>query len=106
MADWRAEVIPEKKEEYSIYYAYAEVFFDRGCDRWVAIGSDDRSDVWLNDVPIWGSSNKLKAWTLAEDFRRVHFKKGRNRILARVENGHWNCGWSLCISVEDAKTGL
>ena len=106
MADWRAEVIPEKKEEYSIYYAYAEVFFDRDCDRWVAIGSDDRSDVWLNDVPIWGSSNKLKAWTLAEDFRRVHFKKGRNRILARVENGHWNCGWSLCISVEDAKTGL
>lgn len=106
MADWRAEIIPEKKEEYSIYYAYAEVFFDRDCDRWVAIGSDDRSDVWLNDIPIWGSSNKLKAWTLAEDFRRVHFKKGRNRILARVENGHWNCGWSVCISVEDAKTGL
>ena len=106
MADWRAEIIPEKKEEYSIYYAYAEVFFDEDCDRWVAIGSDDRSDIWLNDVPIWGSSNKLKAWTLAEDFRRVHFRKGRNRILARIENGHWNCGWSMCISLEDGKVGL
>lgn len=101
-----AEVIPANKEEYSIFYAYAEVFMDADCDRWVAIGSDDRSDVWLNDVPIWGSSNKLKAWTLAEDFRRVHFKKGRNRILARVENGHWNFGWSVCISVEDARESL
>ena len=101
-----AEVVPQNKEEYAIFYAYTEVFMDRDCDRWVAIGSDDRSDVWLNDVPIWGSSNKLKAWTLAEDFRRVHFKKGRNRLLARVENGHWNFGWSVCVSVEDAKTGL
>ena len=38
---------------------------------------------------------------LAEDFRRVHFRKGRNEILARVENGHWNFGWSLCISTRD-----
>ena len=98
-----AEVIPEKREEYAIYYAYAEVFFDQPCDRWIAIGSDDRSDMWINDTPVWGSSNKLKAWRLAEDYRRVHFKKGRNRVLIRVENGHWNCGWSLCISVEDAK---
>ena len=101
-----AEVVPKNKEEYAIFYAYTEVFMDRDCDRWVAIGSDDRSDVWLNDVPIWGSSNKLKAWTLAEDYRRVHFKKGRNRLLARVENGHWNFGWSVCISVEDAKSAL
>lgn len=103
MADWHAEVVPEKSEEYAIFYAYAEVFFDAACDRWIAIGSDDRSDVWINDVPVWGSSNRLKAWTLAEDFRRVHFKKGRNRILARIENGHWNFGWSLCISTGDEK---
>ncbi len=103
MADWRAEVVPDGAEEYAIYYAYAEVDMDRECDRWVAIGSDDRSDVWLNDIPIWGSSNRLKQWSLAEDFRRVHFRKGRNRILVRIENGHWNLGWSLCISTGDAK---
>jgi hypothetical protein len=96
-----SEVIPTKSEEYAIYYAYAEVFVDRACDRWVAIGSDDRSDVWVNDIPVWGSSNKLKAWTLAEDFRRVHFNRGRNRILVRIENGHWNVGWSVCIAVDD-----
>ena len=96
-----AEVIPRNREEYAIFYAYAEVVMDAECDRWIAIGSDDRSDVWINDIPVWGSSNKLKPWRLAEDFRRVHFRKGRNTILARIENGHWNFGWSLCISTED-----
>jgi hypothetical protein len=96
-----AEVIPRNREEYAIFYAYAEVIMDAECDRWIAIGSDDRSDVWINDIPVWGSSNKLKAWRLAEDFRRVHFRKGRNTILARIENGHWNFGWSLCISTAD-----
>ena len=27
--------------------------------------------------------------------------KGRNRILARVENGWHLIGWSVCISLED-----
>lgn len=98
-----AEVVPQNKEEYSIFYAYAEVFMDEECDRWISVGSDDRSDVWINDMPVWASSNKLKEWRLDEDYRRVHFKKGRNRILVRVENGHWNLGWSLCISTGSGK---
>lgn len=101
-----AMVKPDKNEEYAIYYAYAEVFFDKECDRWVAIGSDDRSDVWVNDFHVWGSSNKLKGWRLNEDYRRIHFKKGRNRILLRCENGHWELGWSMCIALEDGKAEL
>ena len=101
-----AMVMPEKAEEYAIYYAYAEVFFDKDCDRWVAIGSDDRSDVWVNGFHVWGSSNKLKGWRLNEDYRRVHFKKGRNKILLRCENGHWNIGWSMCIALDDATDKL
>jgi len=101
-----AEVFPPDKQEYAIYYAYAEVFFDRECDRWVAIGSDDRSDVWVNDFHIWGSSNKLKCWSLNEDYRRVHFKQGRNRILLRCENGHLGVGWSMCIALEEGSTKL
>lgn len=101
-----AEVIPDKSEEYAIYYAYAEVFFDKECDRWVAIGSDDRSDVWINDFHVWGSSNKLKQWKLNEDYRRVHFQKGRNKILLRCENGHWNLGWSFLIATGDQQQSL
>lgn len=38
--------------------------------------------------------------------RRVHFQKGRNRILLRCENGHWNVGWSLCIATGDGLSEL
>ncbi len=100
-SDKRAELVPYTSEEYGIWYAYAEVFSDVECDRWIAVGSDDRSDIWLNDVKIWGSSDKLKAWRIDEGYRRVHLKKGRNRILARVENGWHLIGWSICISLEE-----
>jgi hypothetical protein len=71
------------------------------CDAWMAIGSDDRSDIWVNDFKIWTSSDVLKAWRIDEGFRRVHLRKGKNKILARVENGHWNFGWSICLVVDD-----
>lgn len=97
----RALVIPASSEEYGIWYAYSELFVDRECDLWLAVGSDDRSDVWLNDMHIWGSSNELKSWRINEGFRKVHFKKGRNRFLARVENGWHAISWSVCIALTD-----
>ena len=99
--DLKPEVVPFTAEEYGIWYAYAEVFSDVACDRWIAVGSDDRSDIWVNDVPVWGSSNKLKQWRVDEGYRRIRLNKGRNRILARVENGWHAFGWSVCISLED-----
>ncbi len=102
----RAEVLPSYSQEYAIWYAYTEVFVDRDCDLWVAIGSDDRSDVWLNDLPIWGSGNNLKEWKIDEGFRRVHFRKGRNTMLMRLENGHGPTGFSICICVNEDATSL
>ena len=104
--DTRAAAIPPNAEEYGIWYAYAEVFCDVACERWIAIGSDDRSDVWINDVPVWGSSNKLKSWRIDEGYRRIRLEQGRNRILARIENGWMNLCWSLCISLQDGELGL
>ena len=98
--DFKPEVVPSD-EPYGIWYAYAEVFSDIACDRWIAVGSDDRSDIWINDVPVWGSSNKLKQWRVDEGYRRIHLNKGRNRILVRVENGWMSLGWSVSISLED-----
>ena len=100
-ADLKPEVVPLNAAEYEIWYAYAEVFSDIACDRWIAVGSDDRSDIWINDVPVWGSSNKLKQWRVDEGYRRIHLNKGRNRILVRVENGWMSLGWSVSISLED-----
>ena len=100
-SDLKPEVVPLNAAEYEIWYAYAEVFSDIACDRWIAVGSDDRSDIWINDVPVWGSSNKLKQWRVDEGYRRIHLNKGRNRILVRVENGWMSLGWSVSISLED-----
>jgi len=100
-AESKSEVVPFTAEEYGIWYAYAEVFTDVACDRWIAVGSDDRSDIWLNGVPVWGSSNKLKQWRVDEGYRRVHLNKGRNKLLVRVENGWRALGWSVCISLDE-----
>lgn len=99
--DGRALVIPRTSEEYGIWYAYSELFVDQECDLWLAVGSDDRSDIWLNDMHIWGSSNELKSWSINEGFRKVHFQKGRNRFLVRVENGWHAISWSVSVALTD-----
>lgn len=104
-SDGKAEIVPYNAEDYGIWYAYAEVFADAACDRWIAVGSDDRSDIWVNDVPVWGSSNKLKQWRIDEGYRRIHLNKGRNRILARIENGWHALGWSVCIALDEGQLG-
>ncbi len=101
--DGKAEIVPDNAEEYGIWYAYAEVFSDVACDRWIAVGSDDRSDIWVNDAPVWGSSNKLKSWRIDEGYRRIHLNKGRNRILARIENGWHALGWSVSIALDEGE---
>ncbi len=97
----RALVVPSTSEQYGIWYAYAEVFVDQDCDVWMAVGSDDRSDLWINDLHVWGSSNELKTWRINEGFRKVHLNRGRNRFLARIENGWHAIGWSVCIALTD-----
>lgn len=93
------KVIPADAEEYGIWYAYTEVYMDRPCDLWVAIGSDDKGNVWLNDQPIWISNDQLKPWRIDEGFRKVHFQAGRNRILFRVENGWYAMAFSFGIRI-------
>ncbi len=96
-----ARVIPADPEEYAIYYAYTELWFDRPMDLWVAIGSDDRGEIWLNDLPIWISSDQLKGWRINEGFRKVSFQAGRNRILYRVENGWRGVEFSLGLRIAE-----
>lgn len=92
-------VTPADPAEYAIYYAYTEVWCDRPMDLWVAVGSDDKANVWLNGMPIWISGDQLKGWRVNEGFRKVTFQAGRNQFLYRVENGWLNIGFSLAIRV-------
>lgn len=85
--------------QYSIYYAYTEVWFEKECDLWVAVGSDDFSKVWIEDKLVWSSGKNLKAWQLNEGLRKVHFKQGVNRVLYRVENGNNITEFSMVVSL-------
>lgn len=93
-------VAPYSWESWKIYYFYTELVFAEETEAWLAIGSDDRSDLWINDLPVWYSANRHKGWYPAEGFRKVVFKKGRNKILLRLENGQASLGFSLYINLQ------
>ena len=90
-------VVPHDQEEYAIFYAFTEIYSDIERDVWVAVGSDDKANVWINDMPVWISGDQLKGWNPNEGYRKVRLQAGNNRVLYRVENGWNNMGFSLCI---------
>src|SRR5690606_28398403 len=90
---------PHHNEMYGIYYAYTELWFDEDVDLWIAVGSDDKANIWINDLPVWISGEKEKKWRINEGFRKVYFKKGVNRVLYRVENGWGGVYFSLAVQV-------
>jgi len=95
----RDRCVPHDDEEYAIYYAYTEIWFDEAMDLWVAIGSDDKANVWINNLPVWISGDELKPWRVNEGLRKVHFQKGLNKVLYRVENGWRSTAFSLGIQI-------
>jgi hypothetical protein len=91
---------PPQERSYSIYYAYTELWFDEERDLWMAAGSDDYSKIWINDLLVWSSGMQHKSWKPDEGYRKVHFKKGLNRILMRVENGQSVCAFSFMVHTQ------
>jgi len=85
-------------KEQAIYYAYTELWMDQEMDAWLALASDDFGKVWLNDMPVWKSGTVAKPWVVDEAFRKVHFQKGINRVLFRVENCYRDVAFSVVVS--------
>ena len=98
-------VRPAAAEEYAVYYAYTEIWFDAPRDLWIAVGGDDKATLWLNDDLIWISGDQLKGWRAGEALRKVHFKKGLNRVLFRIENGWKDVAFSLAIALREPSLG-
>lgn len=100
-------IMPPGMGDYEIYYGYTELWFDEPADLWVAIGSDDQSKVWINDLLIWKSGDAHKSWVANEGLRKVHFRKGINRVLYRLENGQNSGGFSFIVCLAaDKPAGL
>ncbi len=99
----RPRMTPADPVEYGIWYAYTEVYFEEAMDMLLATGSDDRGILYINEIPVWISATQQKGWDIDEAWRKVHFSKGINRILFRVENGHIAVGFSLTLMVPEVK---
>jgi hypothetical protein len=91
---------PPVERPYAIYYAYTTLWFDQPREMWIAVGSDDYSKLWINDLPVWASGPAQKVWRPDEGYRKVYFKQGLNRILYRVENGQNACMFSFMLNMQ------
>ncbi|MDB4680348.1 hypothetical protein OAE72_00190 [Akkermansiaceae bacterium] len=85
----------------STYYAHTEVWFEQARDMLIAVASDDAASLWLNEQIIWQDTGQ-SVWRLGEGYRRVHFKKGYNTLLVRIENGPTKCVWSVLLCPPEA----
>jgi len=101
-----AQTNPAQKGDssFAIYYAYAELWFDQEMDVWIAAGSDDFGKVWINGLPVWKSGSVAKSWVVDEAFRKVHFKKGVNRVLFRIENCYLVTAFSFSVCTRKTTT--
>ncbi len=94
-------VVPADDDEYCITYAYTELWYDEACDLLIAVGSDDNSRLWINGHLVWMSRRQLKGWQVDEGFRKVHFRKGVNKVLYRIENGWRSMAFSMLIEMRE-----
>lgn len=91
-------VIPPDFTDYAVYYAYTQVFSEQAQDVWLAIGSDDQSKLWVNDMLVWQSTDQERVWTLAQGYRKVHLRAGNNKFLFRLENGIERAAFSVALA--------
>ncbi len=86
----------------ALYFAYTEVFFEEATTLDVAIASDDAARIRVNGKVVF-EDNLLSKYEIGEQVRRVHFKKGINKILVRLVNGTGPCRFSLLLTPEIKK---
>jgi hypothetical protein len=91
------KVAPPNAEHFGVYYAFTEIYSDESRRVWIATGSDDRGNLWLNDRLIWISGALYRPWSPGMSYREIRLAKGINRLLYRVENAEGPVAFSLMI---------
>ncbi len=88
--------------ENVVCYARCSIIAPRNVEARVSLGSNDGARVWVNgeDVFAWSSvAQGGRAAAPHQDEFPVQLNKGRNRVLAKVEN--LGRSWQLYLSVHD-----
>tara|TARA_B100001971_G_scaffold212105_1_gene241329 strand:+ start:37014 stop:37976 length:963 start_codon:yes stop_codon:yes gene_type:complete len=95
---------PPDELSSTVYFAYTEVFCESAMDVVVAVASDDRAKLWINNLVVFQDVG-LSGWQLDEGFRRVLLKPGYNSVLLRLENGPAVANFSVLMCPADAVLG-
>jgi hypothetical protein len=90
-------IFPHEPDNYMIWYAYSEVYSEKEQDRWCIFGSDDFGKCWVNDELVFTSGKTPHPWIPDRGYAQVHFKRGYNKVLFKLENAWGNTGFSMCI---------
>ncbi|HIN30624.1 TPA: DUF3471 domain-containing protein [Candidatus Poribacteria bacterium] len=89
------------KTEFAEAYAWAEIHLSEPKNVLLGIGSDDGIRVWLNGQLI--HQNRSDRPVLKDqDLVSVTFKKGKNQLLLKIQNGRWD--WGFCCRVLGSET--
>jgi hypothetical protein len=96
----RIEPHGEDIDRNAIWYAYTEVYSDREQDLWVAFGSDDYGKAWVEGKLVWASGKQVKPFAPGQDYRKVRFRQGYNRVLVKLENAGGTTGFSVILNLD------
>ena len=91
------ELFTNVPEEKSIGYALTWLNSPRARDAFFLIGSSDGVKIWLNDELVW-VNHVHRPIRGANDIVPVRLNKGKNKILAKVENAEGQ--WGLILQID------
>lgn len=82
-----------------VSYLYGEIESSADQEALVLVGTDDAAKLWLNGKPVY--ENRVhRAATPEQESVKVSLKKGRNRLLLKINNGNGSHGFYLMVQAE------
>lgn len=75
-------------------YAYTEIQSDQDQTCFLSFGSNDGGTLWFNGVQVWDYAT-VRGLRIDHDVIPVHFKKGKNKVLLKVEQR--GNRWEFCM---------
>jgi len=105
--------VPGNHNSAATFYGFTELYFDQQVTIWSGLGCDDNCKVWVNEDLVWSSGlqhkpwykpggyrkqfSDIKNWNLNEHYQKITFKKGRNKILFRLDNNAFHLFFSVVL---------
>ncbi|GAG85173.1 unnamed protein product [marine sediment metagenome] len=86
-----------------IAYAYTEVISPDNRDVRVTLGSNDGSKMWINNEVVYNKHAGRNA-VADQEVLTVKLKKGKNKILVKIEN--LGASWGLYLRIVDPENEL